>query len=55
VANAVAGAARLAGARRFAGSIRSLTGADLAAGLVRHAFDAAAENATVGTEELMPR
>jgi uncharacterized protein YbjT (DUF2867 family) len=54
VVNAVAGLARVVGARRFAGSVRSLTGAELAAGLVRHAFDAAAENATVGTEELQP-
>jgi uncharacterized protein YbjT (DUF2867 family) len=55
VVNALAGVARMVGARRFAGSIRSLTGPELAAGLVRHAFDAAAENATVGTEELRPR
>lgn len=52
VVDLIAGLARLAGARRFAGSVRSLTGAELAAGLVRHAFDAAAENTTLGTEEL---
>jgi uncharacterized protein YbjT (DUF2867 family) len=54
VANAIAGVARVVGARRLAGSVHSLTGAELAAGLVRHAFDAAAENATLGTEELGP-
>ena len=52
VADAAAGVARLIGAHRLAGSVRSMTGPDLAAGLVRHAFDAAAEDATVGTEEL---
>jgi uncharacterized protein YbjT (DUF2867 family) len=52
--NAVAVLARAVGARRFAGSVHSLTGAELAAGLVRHAFDTAAENATLGTEELEP-
>jgi uncharacterized protein YbjT (DUF2867 family) len=50
--NGVATLARVVGARRFAGSIRSLTGGELATGLVRHAFDAAAENATLGSEEL---
>ena len=52
VANVIAGLARVVGARRFAGSVHSLTGAELAAGLVRHALDAAAENVTLGTEEL---
>jgi hypothetical protein len=42
------------GARRFAGSVHSLTGEELATGLVRHAFDPAAENVTLGTEELAP-
>ena len=54
VANVIAGLARVVGARRFAGSVQSLTGAELAAGLVRHGFDPAAENVTVGTEELAP-
>jgi len=54
VANAIAGLARVVGARRFAGSVHSLTGAELAAGLVRHALDASAENVTLGTEELTP-
>jgi uncharacterized protein YbjT (DUF2867 family) len=53
VANAVATIARVTGARRFAGSVRSMTGAELAEGIVRHAFDASAENATVGAEELL--
>lgn len=54
MANAVAAVARTVGARRLAGRVHSLTGAELAAGLVRHAFDPAAENVTVGTEELQP-
>jgi len=54
VANVIAGLARVVGARRFAGSVHSLTGAELAAGLVRHALDASAENVTLGTEELTP-
>ena len=54
VANVLAGLARIAGARRLAGRVRSLTGPELAAGLVRHAFDAASENATLGAEELRP-
>jgi len=52
--NSIAAIARLVGARRFAGSVHSLTGPDLAAGLVRHAFDPAAENTTLGAEELRP-
>jgi uncharacterized protein YbjT (DUF2867 family) len=52
--NVVALLARVVGARRFAGSVHSLSGAELAAGLVRHGFDAAAENVTLGTEELEP-
>jgi len=52
VANVIAGLARVVGARRFAGSVRSLTGAELAAGLVRHAFDFTGENVTIGTDEL---
>jgi nucleoside-diphosphate-sugar epimerase len=55
VVDAAAGVARLVGAHRLAGSVRSMTGPELAAGLVRHAFDAAAENATLGTEELRAR
>jgi uncharacterized protein YbjT (DUF2867 family) len=52
VVDAAAGIARLFGAQRLAGSVHSMTGPELAAGLVRHAFDAAAENAVLGTEEL---
>lgn len=52
--NVVAGLARVVGAGRLAGRIRSLTGPEVAAGLVRHAFDAASENATLGAEELRP-
>jgi len=48
----IAGLARVVGARRFAGSVRSLTGTELAAGLVRQAFDSAGENVTIGTDEL---
>ena len=48
VADAAAGIARLFGAHRLAGSVRSMTGPELADGLVRHAFDAAAENAMLG-------
>ena len=54
LANGIAGLARAVGAGRFAGRIRSLSGAQLAGGLVRHAFDAAAENVTLGAEELRP-
>lgn len=52
VAAVAAGVARVVGAHRVAGRIRSLTGAQLAAGLVRHAFDPASENATLGADEL---
>lgn len=52
VANVIAGLARVVGARRLAGSVRSLTGAELATGLVRQAFDSAGENITIGTDEL---
>ena len=52
MANAIASVARVVGARRLAGSVHSLTGPELAAGLVRVAFDAASENATLGSEEL---
>jgi nucleoside-diphosphate-sugar epimerase len=52
VVNALAGVARVAGAERLASSVRSLTGAELAEGLVRYAFDASVENATVGSDEL---
>lgn len=54
IANMIAGLARAMGARRFAGSVHSLTAPELATGLVRHAFDPAAENVTFGTEELVP-
>jgi len=50
--NAVAAVARVVGARRLAERVHSLTGPELAAGLVRHAFESASENAIVGTEEL---
>ena len=53
--NALASVARVAGAARLADSMRSLTGAELAEGLVRYAFDASVENATVGSDELHPR
>ena len=43
---------RLVGAHRLGGSLRSMTGPELAAGLVRLAFDASAENTVVGVEEL---
>jgi nucleoside-diphosphate-sugar epimerase len=52
VANVVAGVGRAFGARRLAGSVTSMTGAELASGLVRHAFDAASEGATLSSEEL---
>jgi len=52
VVDAAAGLARLFGAHGLAGSVRSMSGPELAAGLVRHAFDAASENATLGTEEI---
>jgi len=52
IVDAAAGVARLFGAQRLAGSVRSMTGSELAVGLVRLAFDAAAENATVGADEL---
>jgi uncharacterized protein YbjT (DUF2867 family) len=55
VANVVGGVARVLGAGRLAGSVTSLTGAELAAGLVRHAFDAASEGATLSSEELRAR
>ena len=43
---------RLVGAHWLGGSLRSMTGPELAAGLVRLAFDASAENTIVGAEEL---
>ena len=52
IVNVIATMARAFGARRFGNNVRSLTGPELAAGLVRYAFDPAAENATLGTEEL---
>jgi uncharacterized protein YbjT (DUF2867 family) len=54
VVNALASVARVAGAERFASSVRSLTGAELAEGLVRYAFDPSVENATIGSDELQP-
>jgi uncharacterized protein YbjT (DUF2867 family) len=55
IANAAAGVARVFGADRLAGSVRSMTGRELAAGLVRHAFEAASENVSLGSEELRAR
>jgi len=52
VVDALASVARVAGAERLASSMRSLTGEELADGLVRYAFDASVENATVGSDEL---
>lgn len=53
VAGNVAGLVlRLVGAHRVGASLRSLTGAELAEGLVRHAFDAASQNTIVGADEL---
>lgn len=52
VVDAAAGLARVVGAHRIAGRLRSLTGVQLAAGLVRHAFDPASEDATLGADEL---
>jgi nucleoside-diphosphate-sugar epimerase len=54
VVNGLAGLARVVGAGRLAGRVRSVTGAELAAGLVRHAFDPASENVILGAEELRP-
>ena len=55
IANATAGVARMFGAARLAGSMRSMTGTELAEGLVRHAFDASSENEFLGAEELRAR
>ena len=55
VVNGLAGIGRVFGADRLAGSVRSMTGRELAHGLVRHAFDAASENTTLGSEELRTR
>ena len=52
ITNAIAGVGRVVGAQRLAGSVRSMTGSELAEGLVRHAFEASTENATLGSEEL---
>jgi uncharacterized protein YbjT (DUF2867 family) len=52
IVDATAGVARLFGADRLAGSVRSMTGTELADGLVRHAFESLTENETVGAEEL---
>ncbi len=46
---------RVVGANRLGASLRSMTGRELAEGLVRHAFDASAENTIVGAAELYPR
>ena len=46
---------RVVGANRLGSSFRSMTGRELAEGLVRHAFDASAENTIVGAAELHPR
>jgi uncharacterized protein YbjT (DUF2867 family) len=50
--NLAALALRLLGARRFGASLASMTGRELAEGLVRQAFDTSAENMIVGTAEL---
>ena len=52
IADALAGVGRVFGAQRLAGSVRSMTGPELAEGLVRHAFEASTEDATLGSEEL---
>jgi len=52
IVDATAGLAGLFGAERLAGSVRSMTGPELAEALVRHAFQAATENETLGAEEL---
>jgi uncharacterized protein YbjT (DUF2867 family) len=46
---------RAVGVNRIGASLRSMTGRELAEGLVRHAFDPSAENATVSTAELYAR
>jgi uncharacterized protein YbjT (DUF2867 family) len=46
---------RLVGANRLGASLRSMTGRELAEGLVNHAFDASAENTIVGAGELRAR
>jgi nucleoside-diphosphate-sugar epimerase len=43
---------RLLGAHRLGASLRSMTGRELADGLVRQAFDASAENTIIGAGEL---
>ena len=52
IVDGIAGIARLVGAGRLAGSLRSMTGPELAEALVRHAFEASTENTTLGAEEL---
>lgn len=52
IVDATAALARLVGAQRLAGSVSSMSGPELAEGLVRHAFEASTENATLGSEEL---
>lgn len=52
IANTVAGFARAVGARQLGGRLRSVTGAELADALVRHAFDRASENSLIRAEEL---
>ena len=46
---------RVVGANRLGASLRSMTGRELAEGLVRHAFDPSSENAVVSTAELYAR
>jgi uncharacterized protein YbjT (DUF2867 family) len=46
---------RVVGANRLGASLRAMTGRELAEGLVHHAFDAASENAVVGSGELRAR
>ena len=52
VTNVVAGFAAAIGARQLGGRLRSLSGAELAAALVRHGFDPASENSIISSEEL---
>ena len=53
--NAAGGLLRLVGAHRLGASIQSMSGRELAEGLIRHAFDPSAENTIVGTSELRER
>ena len=52
ITDVLASVGRVFGAQRLAGSVRSMTGRELAEGLVRHAFEPSTEDATLGSEEL---